>query len=177
MASNHISGVDPILLQTFFPRPIRWMMQRSMMIAVLRPIWRMLQVIPVETSGTASIREAFRHLADGGVVGIFPEGQIARPPGRIQVFHPGLAIIAQRTKVPVAIFAIDGMPPCGNPFWSLIRRGRARVQFLGIIDPPAAGDEAAWTRKIRLRIAQAIGATVDDADGADNADGADGASG
>ncbi|MCX5663348.1 MAG: hypothetical protein NTY97_01430, partial [Planctomycetota bacterium] len=31
VASNHVSGLDPVLLQVYCPRPIRWMMERKMM--------------------------------------------------------------------------------------------------------------------------------------------------
>ena len=166
VASNHVSGLDPLLLQVYSPRPIRWMMEREMMIPVLGPFWRWLKIIPVDHSGgTAAVREAFRHLADGGALGIFPEGQIARPPGRIQLFHPGLAQIASRTKVPVAIFLLDGIPPCGNPFWSLFRRSRARARLMAVVPPPSLGEESAWTLRVRRQMADALGVTLDgDAD-------------
>ena len=72
------------------------------MIPLLNRFWQRLKIIPVEEfGGSAALREAFRHLASGGIVGIFPEGRIARPHGRIQLFHPGLAMIAARTKLPL----------------------------------------------------------------------------
>ena len=162
VASNHVSGLDPVLLQVCCPRPIRWMMERKMMIPLLNHFWRRLKIIPVEESGgSAALREAFRHLASGGIVGIFPEGRIARPHGRIQLFHPGLAMIAARTKTPVAVFLLDGIPPCGNPFWSLFRRSRARVRLMAVVPPPAVGEESAWTLKVRIQMGAALGATVD----------------
>ena len=162
VASNHVSGLDAVLLQVYCARPIRWMMERRMMIPLLNHFWRRLKIIPVEKSGgSAALREAFRHLASGGIVGIFPEGQIARPHGRIQLFHPGLAMIASRTKTPVAVFLLDGIPPCGNPFWSLFRRSRARVRLMAVLPPPVAGDESAWTLKLRNQMGAALSATVD----------------
>ena len=162
VASNHVSGLDAVLLQVYCPRPIRWMMEREMMIPLLNSLWRRLKIIPVEKSGgSAALREAFRHLASGGVIGIFPEGQIARPHGRIQLFHPGLAMIAGRTKTPVAVFLLDGIPPCGNPFWSLFRRSRARVRLMAVVPPPVAGEESAWTLKLRDQMGASLGAKVD----------------
>lgn len=137
------------------------------MIPVLGPFWRQIKIIPVEKSGgTIAVREAFRHVASGGVVGIFPEGQIARPPGRIQRFHPGLALIACRTQTPVAMFLLDGIPPCGNPFWSLFRRSRARVRLMAVVQPPARGEESAWTDRLRRQMGEALGAVVDSEDAA-----------
>lgn len=162
VASNHVSGFDPVLLQVYFPRPIRWMMERQMMIPLLNSFWRGLKIIPVEESGgSAALRDAFRHLGSGGVIGIFPEGRIARPQGRIQLFHPGLAMIARRTKTPVAVFLLDGIPPCGNPFWSFFRRSRARVRLMAVVPPPILGEESAWTLRLRNQMGAALGATVD----------------
>ncbi len=166
VASNHVSGLDPVLLQVYCHRPIRWMMEREMMIPLLNRFWRRLTIIPVEKSrGSAALREACRHLVSGGVIGIFPEGKIARPPERIQLFHPGLAMIARRTKTPVAVFLLDGIAPCGNPFWSLFRRSRARVRLMAVVPPPVAGEESAWTLKLRSQMGAALGAKVDAEDG------------
>ncbi len=160
--ANHVSGIDAVMLQVALPREIRWMMERQMMPASFDWLWRRIRAIPVESSGaTTALRESFRHLNGGGVLGIFPEGQIGRPPGRIQVFRPGLAQISARTRSSVAVFVLDGIAPCGNPFWSLVRPSRARVRLLAVIPPPVAGEESAWTLGIREQMARALGASVD----------------
>lgn len=160
--ANHVSGLDPTLVQLGTARPIRWMMERAMMIAPLGAFWRWLRVIPVDpATGTHALREALRHLAAGGALGIFPEGRIARPKGRIQVFSPGLAWLAARSKAKVAIFVVEGIPQCGHPLLSYFRPSRAHTRLLAVVDPPRVGEEEAWTMQIRRRMADALGVPLD----------------
>ena len=160
--ANHVSGIDPVLVQAWLGRPIRWMMERAMMLAAAGWLWRAIRVIPVEASGTTALREAMRTLSSGGVVGIFPEGQIARPPGRVLVFRPGLAALARRTGAKVAVFVIDGIPPCGNPFVSLVRPSRARLRLVAIVEPAATAEaEEAWTESLRQSMARALDVPAD----------------
>lgn len=162
VVANHVSGIDPVIVQAWFPRPIRWMMERGQMAWVARRLWRALRVIPVDPAGgTSALRESLRALSAGEVLGIFPEGQIARPPGRVQVFRPGLAGLARRTASPVAVFVLDGIPPCGNPFVSLVRPSRVRMRLVSVVAPPAAGDEARWTEAIRQSMADALHVPAD----------------
>ncbi len=160
--ANHVSGIDPVMIQAWVDRPIRWLMDRTVMLRWAAWLWRGIRAIPVETSGTTALRESLRTLAEGGVVGMFPEGQIARPPGRVQVFRPGLAALARRTNAKVAVFVIDGIPPCGNPFVSLLRPSRARLRLIAVIAPAASAEaEAAWTESVRQSMARALQVPAD----------------
>lgn len=164
VVANHVSGIDPVLLQVAFPREIRWMMDRAMMLPAFSWLWRFLRIIEVDTEGArtsvASIRDSLRHLKSGGVLGVFPEGQIARPPDFIQPFLPGMAALASRSGSQTVIFVIDGIPQCKSVFASLFRPSRARVRMIGTVDAPECGAEAAWTEAIRVRMAQALGVAL-----------------
>ncbi len=161
VVANHVSGVDPVLLQVAFPRETRWMMDRTMMVPSLGFFWKFLRIIPVDTEESkttvGAIRDAMRHLNSGGVLGIFPEGQIARPPGRVLPFLPGMGTLAARTRVTTFVFVIDGVPACGSAFVGLIRPSRARVRLIAILPAPARGEEDAWTESIRKTMAVALG--------------------
>ncbi|MSR69581.1 MAG: 1-acyl-sn-glycerol-3-phosphate acyltransferase [Phycisphaerales bacterium] len=161
VVANHVSGIDPVLIQVAFPREIRWMMDRAMMLRSLAFFWRFLRIIAVDTEGAktsvGAIRESLRHLQAGGVLGIFPEGQIARPPGVIHPFLPGMASLAARSGAQTVLFVIDGVPACKRAFIGIIRPSRARVRMIGVIDPPRRGEEVAWTAAIRLKMAQTLG--------------------
>lgn len=161
VVANHVSGIDPVLLQCVFAREIRWMMDRAMMVRLLAPLWRFLRIIPVDTecarTSVGAIRDSLRHVQGGGVLGIFPEGQIARPQGQVHPFLPGLGAIAARSQAPTFLFVIDGVPESKSAFVGIIRPSRARVRFIAIVAPPARGGEAAWSEAIRLKMAQALG--------------------
>lgn len=161
VVANHLSGIDPVLLQVVFPHEIRWMMDRSMMLRVLSPFWKFLRIIEVDAEGAhtsiGAIRDSLRHLQSGGVLGIFPEGQIARPQGRIYPFFPGMASLAARSRCKTFLFVIDGVVESRSAFIGIIRPSRARVRLIGVIEPPARGGEEAWADAIRLQMAQALG--------------------
>ena len=86
VACNHSSPIDPLLIQTAFPRFIKWMMAIDQMPPDTQMIWRFTRVIPTDRrnpSARAAIR-AIRSLRSGDVVGIFPnEASIRRLVGAI----------------------------------------------------------------------------------------------
>lgn len=138
VAPNHTAGVDPVLVQAaiggeFEPR---WMMAEDMRAPGLQWFWEYGRVIFVDRSvrDTRSMREALRHLKHAGVLGVFPEGHIERPPRQILPFKGGIGMLVARTGALVLPVVIDGTPQ-HDPAWaSLWRFGRARVRFLPMID-------------------------------------------
>lgn len=129
---NHTAGIDPILVQAACPFEIRWMMASDMQVGFLRWAWDWLDVINVERFGrdTSAIRRALRHLANGGVVGIFPEGAIERPPRQVLPFHPGVGLLAARSGAHVLPVVVDGTPQVDHAWSSLFRRSRSTIRFL-----------------------------------------------
>jgi 1-acyl-sn-glycerol-3-phosphate acyltransferase len=141
---NHTAGVDPVLVQAAFPHEIRWMMARDMMTPALAAWWDWLGVIPVERSGpgkagsdAAAAREAIRHLKSGGVVGLFPEGGLERPPCVLRPFAPGVGLIARKGNARILPVVVEGTPQTHSAWGSLSTPSRSRVTFLPIIDPTA----------------------------------------
>src|SRR6185369_16448877 len=52
LVSNHISGLDPLLIQSVCPRLIRWMMAKEYMeVFGLRWVFKRVGIIPVARSG------------------------------------------------------------------------------------------------------------------------------
>lgn len=100
---NHISGLDPFLLQATCPRIIRWMMAKEYFdIPRTRGLCERLGYIPVARSGrdSASLKAGLRALKQGHILGIFPEGRINDGPG-VLPFQPGVALLASRGNAPV----------------------------------------------------------------------------
>jgi 1-acyl-sn-glycerol-3-phosphate acyltransferase len=157
---NHTAGVDPLLVQAACPFEIRWMMGTDMMVERYEWFWRWAGIISVDRTGrdSSGTKEAIRHVRSGGVLGVFPEGAIERPPRHILPFHPGVGLIIARTGASVLPVIVEGTPPpaAGGAWTSLYRRGHAKVTFGPVMEvgsmqpepergpgPPAAADEGA----------------------------------
>jgi 1-acyl-sn-glycerol-3-phosphate acyltransferase len=101
--SNHISALDPLLVQAVVQRPIVWMVAREYCTRQpLKWLFESIKAIPVSRDGKDSgpLRAALRTLSAGHVLGIFPEGRIAKSE-TILPFQTGAAMIALRAGVPV----------------------------------------------------------------------------
>lgn len=162
--SNHVSGVDPVLLQIPLRAHIRWMMSAEMLVPSLRWFWRQERIIPVcyDNRDASAVRAALDHLKCGGVLGIFPEGAIERPAKQIRPFVGGLRVIASRAKCPILMACIDlsGVDPAKPTppaFASLFRVTRPVVRYLAYIDPAQAPYGKDLGEKLRERMQAALG--------------------
>lgn len=110
LVCNHISGLDPVLLQAASSRLIIWMMAKEYYdLKSLNWFFKIVEAIPVNRGSrdTSSTRGAIRALEAGRVLGIFPEGKIETGHDLLP-FHVGVAVIALRTGVPVYPAYLDG---------------------------------------------------------------------
>jgi len=132
VVANHTAGVDPLLLQAACPFFIRWLMARDMRLPAAEWFWGWSQVIAVDRDGreVAAARQAIRHLRAGGVIGIFPEGNLERPARHILPFLPGVGLIIAKTGARVLPVLIDDTPQVDPAWSSLWRASRATVRFL-----------------------------------------------
>jgi 1-acyl-sn-glycerol-3-phosphate acyltransferase len=136
VVANHSSGVDPVLIQAACPFEVRWIMAADMRHPLGESLWTWGRIIFVGHDGgaAAGTREALRHLRDGGVLGIFPEGGIERPPRHIRPFLPGVGYIIKRSGAPVLPILVDGTPAT-DPAWdALCRRSRSVLTVMPPID-------------------------------------------
>lgn len=157
---NHTAGVDPVLVQAVSPFEVRWMMAADMRLAVFEWFWSWIGIISVEREGreVAAAREAIRHVKAGGVLGIFPEGGIARPAGTLLPFIPGVGFIIARTGAPVLPVLIEGTPDVEPAWASLWKFSRSTVTFLPQIhyeNTDLKPDEI--TRDLQRRFEEATG--------------------
>lgn len=157
IVANHTAGVDPILIHAAVPREIRWMMAAEMRLPILEPLWSFVGIISVSgaRADSGAVREALRHLRDGGIVGVFPEGGIERPRAVLRPFLAGVGVLAVRARVPVLPIAIRGTPYTPTAWGSLFRPGRAHLRIL----PPVrydGWDAGAVVADLECRIASAL---------------------
>jgi 1-acyl-sn-glycerol-3-phosphate acyltransferase len=115
VVANHVSFVDAILLMAASPRPIRFVMDhRIFAVPVLGWLFRLAKAIPIapEREHPQIYREAFeaadRVLADGDLLGIFPEGGITRD-GELQPFKGGVMKVLERRPVPVVPVGLQNL--------------------------------------------------------------------
>jgi len=164
VVANHTAGLDPVLIGTACRFQIRWMMAREYMTPEAMWFWRLMRIIPVERTGrdAGPAREAIRHVREGGVIGVFPEGGIERPRGEIRPFIPGIGLIVARTRAPVLLVHVSGTPETDSAFGSLVRRSRSRVRFIDLIQFDRGARAAEIVDALRSRLAEASGWPLND---------------
>jgi 1-acyl-sn-glycerol-3-phosphate acyltransferase len=107
--------MDALILSACVPRPVRFVMYYKIFnIPVMSWIFRTARAIPIAGAreDPALMQRAFeeidRALADGEIVGIFPEGALTRD-GGIAPFKSGVERILAQRPVPVIAMAMRGM--------------------------------------------------------------------
>ena len=134
---NHRSSVDPFFLQVCAGRPIHWMVAREY---CDHPAFRWFlsscEVIPVNRGGvdTAATKAAIRMAADGGLIGMFPEGRINMSDEFMLPVRPGAILVALKARVPVLPCYVEGSPYLRTPWSPFFRGARVRVTFGEPID-------------------------------------------
>ena len=129
--ANHTAGIDPILIQSVCPFEIRWIMAHDMREPRLEWFWRWKKIIFVSRGEQQSmgLRRALDHLKLGGVLGIFPEGGLERPPQQILPFYPGLGLLVRKSGARVLPVFIDGTPQVDPAWASLWHPSHSSVTF------------------------------------------------
>ncbi len=110
LIANHLSYVDPVVLQLACPRPIRFMGFQGLQDQTFFDwVFRLSGAIPISRlHSTEGMRRTIKALRAGEVVAIFPEGHISRT-GQLMPIMRGFEVAARRAGVPVVPAFIDGV--------------------------------------------------------------------
>lgn len=115
LVCNHVSFVDPVIIQAVGPRPIRFVMHYGFYnLPIVHWIFRGLRSIPIASKreDPEVLKQAMESVAqsldEGHLVCVFPEGGITRT-GEIAKFQPGIDEILKRNPVPVVPLALRGL--------------------------------------------------------------------
>lgn len=136
LVCNHVSGLDPLLVQSCCSRLIIWMMAKEYYdLKALGWVFRAVGAIPVERNGRdmSATRHALRALEKGQILGIFPEGKI-EPSRALLPFQTGVALLAIKANVPVFPAYLDGTQRGKEIALAVSKPNRARIIFGPAID-------------------------------------------
>jgi len=131
LVCNHVSGLDPMLIQSASGRLITWMMAKEYYdLKSLTWLYKLVEAIPVERSGRdlAATRSALRALGHGRVLGIFPEGKIETSRDLLP-FQTGVGMMAIKTGVPVFPAYLDGTQRGKTMVDAIIHPRYATIRF------------------------------------------------
>jgi 1-acyl-sn-glycerol-3-phosphate acyltransferase len=156
---NHTAGVDPLLVQSACPFEITWTMAEDMRLPWAERFWEWSGILFMDRRGGGSrgARRALRVLAEGGVLGIFPEGRLEQPAGRLLAFHAGVGLLAVKSGARVLPIVIDGTPEVESAWESLWRRSRSRLRVQEPIVYDAGTRPSDVVRDLRSRFEEATG--------------------
>ncbi len=159
LAANHLSFIDSPLLMFGLRRQVSMLGKAEYLSGrATRWLFPAAGMIPVDRSGKGlveSLRVAEGRLADGEIVGLFPEGTRSRG-GELRRGRPGVAHLALRTGAPIVPVGIIGTDTIQPPDARLPRfRGRAELKFGSPIDlGPWVG--AAPTSQVKAEITATV---------------------
>lgn len=163
LACNHISHFDPPIIGTWCRRNVDWMaMEELFQNPLSARVLGLLGAFPVDRQGTdrLAIRTAMRRLAEGNVVGIFPEGGIRAGAGSIlegAPMRPGVAalsVMAHAPVVPCVIFGSDRLYRLAN--WLPVRRVAVWMVFGEMIQPDDCQNRDEARAEVQARLGAAF---------------------
>jgi 1-acyl-sn-glycerol-3-phosphate acyltransferase len=130
LASNHLNLADPPLLAALVPRRLIFMAKLELWSTpIIGPLYGLYGCIPVRRfeADVAALRRAEKVLRQRHVLAMFPEGTRSRHPG-LGKGHPGTAVIALRSGVPIVPVGVSGTEVVSLPR-CFLRRARVRITF------------------------------------------------
>lgn len=132
LVSNHLCGLDPLLIQASVNRPLSFLMAREFYVKMwyARRSFDLMGAIPVNPGGANlhALREAINVVRVGNALCLFPEGA-ANPPVPMRRILPGAALIARESGAPVVPLRVSGVLAFDHvDLWqAFYRRSRAQV--------------------------------------------------
>jgi len=162
IACTHMGNLEPVLLSSMMPRPVRWVARKEYYRTWIgNQFLTRCGTIPIQRTGqppVKAIHRSVQHLHNGEIVGIFPEGGVQRRQQcifRRGVNRGGVSVIAMRANVPIVPVVMLGTEKFNQiePWLP----GRAAKLWISVGEPIAA---PACTRVSRRRVRLALTETI-----------------
>ena len=131
VASNHVSGLDPLLLLAASPRPLRFLIAREEYERWwLRWLLRAVGCIPVERTRNprAALYAAREALERGEVVALFPHGRIHLDHHSPTPLKRGIVLLARMTGAPILPVRVEGVRGQGRTVAAVFIPSRAIIR-------------------------------------------------
>lgn len=130
VASNHVSGLDPLLLIAASPRPLRFLIAREQYDRWwLRWLFRAVGCIPLERARNprGALEAARKALKRGEVVALFPHGRIHLDHHEPTPLKRGIVLLASLTGAPIHPVRIEGVRAQGMTVSAVFIPSRACI--------------------------------------------------
>ncbi|GGV68592.1 lysophospholipid acyltransferase family protein [Streptomyces massasporeus] len=153
-AVNHSHNIDGPMVMGVAPRPTHFLIKKEAFIGPLDPFLLGIGQVKVDrdTTDRTAITQALGVLAEGGVLGIFPEG--TRGEGDFASLRAGLAYFAVRSDAPIVPVAVLGSSDKPGRLIKGLPPLRSRVDVV-FGEPFEAGDGSG--RRTRKALDEATG--------------------
>jgi len=133
LAANHLAFIDSLLVMYSLDRPVSFLGKAEYLDhPIARRLFPMTGMLPLDRTGRyarVTMRRVQEILADGGVVGVHPEGTRFRD-GLLNPGHNGVAQMALQASAPVVPVALVGtgvVQPVGKAMPQL--RGKIEIRY------------------------------------------------
>lgn len=166
VVSNHISGLDPLLLLAACNRPVHFLIAREQYERFgLRWLFRWAECIPVARSSRddSAFRAALEALQAGKVIGLFPQGKIHWPEDRPLRLKRGVVRLARRGAAPIYPARVSNVRLPGHVLPAVLLPSRARLRALPALDCGRM-EEAACLQKLAELLNNSSVAPIQDPD-------------
>ncbi|WP_371584357.1 lysophospholipid acyltransferase family protein [Streptomyces sp. NBC_01314] len=167
LAANHSHIIDGPMVIGVAPRPSHFLVKKEAFVGLFGPFMHAVGQVEVDrsTADRTAVTRALAVLADGGVLGIFPEG--TRGEGDFASLRAGLSYFAVRSGAPIVPVAVLGSTERRGRLIKALPPLRSRVDVV-FGDPFEAGDGSGRrTRKAldeaTVRIQKHLGAHLEHA--------------
>lgn len=135
---NHQTAFDQFFVGMAFSGPIYYLASEDLfsngwISSIIR--W-LVAPIPIrkQTTDITAVMNCLRVAKEGGTIAIAPEGNRTYS-GKTEYMNPAIAALAQKLKLPIAIYRIQGGYGV-HPRWSdVVRKGKMRSYVSRVIEP------------------------------------------
>ena len=137
LISNHVSGVDPLLLVAASTRPLRFMIAKEEYERFgLQWLFKGAGCIPVDRTGRPDIafRQAKRALERGEILALFPHGKIHLDHEQPYRVKPGIKKLSELTGYQVFVTRIVGVKGQGSVFKPIFLPSKTSIEQFPNID-------------------------------------------
>ena len=134
---NHSCPVDPCFIQLVVGRVSHWFVAREYCDSPWTGwFFRVNGAIPTNRVGidTAALRTAIRHVQQGQIVGLLPEGRVNTTSAVLRPGRPGAAMIAIKGRVPVVPCYLTGAPYDGTTWGCFLMTAHVHLKIGAAVD-------------------------------------------